>query len=303
MNLAKNFYRIYRRQINPSSIIWSSSYSTTISSSDKKRTKFSKKFPIAGVERIILISSAKGGVGKSSVTVNLALAIKCLYPNKKIGILDADIFGPSLPTMIGLLGKKPTTNKQNLIIPLVNYGVKCMSMGFLVDEDKPIVWRGLMVMSAMEKLLRSVYWGNLDLLIVDMPPGTGDTQLSIVQNIPIDGVIIVTTPQKVCLADVVRGTQMFQDLDVPVLGFVKNMSHFICDNCSHHQSIFWDSNELEYLAKKFNTEILAQIPLDPNLSKSLDNGCPLVVENPDNPCSQIFIQLAGKVLSNLENER
>ena len=191
---------------------------------------------------------------------------------------------------------------ENLIIPLVNYGVKCMSMGFLVDEENPIVWRGLMVMSAMEKLLRSVYWGELDVLIVDMPPGTGDTQLSIVQNIPIDGVIIVTTPQKVCLADVVRGTKMFNDLNVPIYGFVKNMSHFVCGKCSHHEPIF-DSNELEGLAKKFNTEILANIPLDRNLSKAADDGCPLVIKNVNNPISQIFIQLAEKVLSKLENQR
>ncbi|OTF79892.1 iron-sulfur protein NUBPL-like protein [Euroglyphus maynei] len=284
MHLAKNFHRIFVNQ----SRIWTRPLSTS-AATDKRKKGLPKKLPIAGVKQVLLVSSAKGGVGKSLITVNLAYAIKCLDQNKKVGILDADIYGPSLPTMIGLR-EKPTTNK-----------LKCMSMGFLIDEEKPIVWRGLMVMSAMEKLLRSVYWGELDVLLVDMPPGTGDTQLSIIQNIPIDGVIIVTTPQKVCLADVVRGTKMFQDLNVPIYGFVKNMSHFVCGKCSHHEPIFDTNDELECLAKKFNTEILVNIPLDRNLSKSADNGCPLVIENINNPNAQIFIQLAEKILSKLEN--
>lgn len=185
-----------------------------------------------------------------------------------------------------------------MMLPLVNFGVKCMSMGFLVEEENPIIWRGLMVMSALEKLLRTVNWGELDILVVDMPPGTGDTQLSIIQNIPINGVLIVSTPQKVCLADMIRGTNMYLNLDIPIIGFVKNMSHFICDNCSHSQLVF-DSDEMNELTKRFNVDILSEIPLDRNIAICSDIGCPIVIKDIHCNTSKIFLKLAEKVLLKL----
>lgn len=178
-----------------------------------------KKFPIAGVKRVLIVSSAKGGVGKSATAVNLALALSVSSPTRRVGLLDADIFGPSIPKMMNLSGQ-PEITKQNLMKPLTNYGVQCMSMGFLMDEKSPVVWRGLMVMSAIQKLLRQVAWGTLDYLVIDMPPGTGDTQLSIAQDIPIDGAIIVSTPQDLALLDARRGAEMFKIMKVPVLGMV-----------------------------------------------------------------------------------
>lgn len=180
------------------------------------------------------------------------------------------------------------------MLPLVNFGVKCMSMGFLVDEEDPIVWRGLMVMSAMEKLLRSVYWGELDILIIDMPPGTGDTQLSVVQNIPINGVIVVTTPQKVALSDVIRGVKMFRSLDTNVLGFVQNMAYFKCPNCTHHDHLF-GQDVSKHLSEKLNIDHLADVPIDSELSLCSDTGKPIIIQKPESDSSKIFYELANKV--------
>lgn len=184
------------------------------------------------------------------------------------------------------------------MLPLVNYGVKCMSMGFLVEQEKPIVWRGLMVMSAVQKLLRSVNWGELDILVVDMPPGTGDTQLSIIQNIPIDGVLLVTTPQQVAHADVIRGANMFRSLEVPILGLVQNMSNYRCKNCSHTEYLFGPDSGPS-LARKLNIELIADLPILPELSTCSDEGCPVVVKDPNLDGSKVFIELANKVINKL----
>lgn len=264
----------------------------------KPQGKLPKKLPIAGVKKIVLVSSAKGGVGKSLVSVNLAYAIKHVHQNLQIGILDADLFGPSLPKMTGLSGQ-PELNKQNMMLPLVNYGVKCMSMGFLVEEENPVIWRGLMVMSALQKLLRSVNWGELDILVVDMPPGTGDTQLSIVQNIPIDGVLLVTTPQQVAQADVVRGANMYRNLEVPILGLVQNMSYYKCSNCSHNHHLFGPDSGSK-LAQKLDAELVADIPILPELSTCSDDGCPIVVKDPQSDGSQVFLRLGSKVVEKLK---
>lgn len=185
------------------------------------------------------------------------------------------------------------------MLPLVNFGVQCMSMGFLVNEEAPVVWRGLMVMSAIQKLLRSVNWGNLDLLVVDMPPGTGDTQLSIVQNIPIDGVVLVTTPQQVAQADVIRGANMFRGLEVPILGLVQNMSHYRCSKCSHHEPLFGKDGG-QSLATKLEIDLLANVPIFSELSICSDQGRPIVVQDPQSEASCIFLELANKIVAKVK---
>ena len=192
-----------------------------------------KKQPLPGVKRIILVSSAKGGVGKSTTTVNLALAMMKHEQAPKVGILDADVFGPSIPKLMNLQGE-PALNDENLMEPLVNYGIKCMSMGFLVNETDPIVWRGPMVMSSLQKLTRHVDWAPLDYLLIDMPPGTGDTQITITQLLPVDGAVIVTTPQDIALLDARRGIEMYRKVIIPILGLVQNMSHYVCPKCEHN---------------------------------------------------------------------
>lgn len=186
-----------------------------------------------------------------------------------------------------------------MMLPLVNYGVKCMSMGFLVEDENPVIWRGLMVMSALQKLLRSVNWGELDILVVDMPPGTGDTQLSIVQNIPINGVLLVTTPQQVAQADVIRGANMYRNLQVPILGLVQNMSYYKCQNCSHSHHLFGPDSGAK-LAQKLDVDLLADIPILPELSTCSDEGCPIVVKDPQSEGSQAFLRLSSKVVEKLK---
>ncbi|RWS14425.1 iron-sulfur protein NUBPL-like protein [Dinothrombium tinctorium] len=256
-----------------------------------------KKLPLAGVKHVVLVASGKGGVGKSSVAVNLANALFIENKTARVGILDADVFGPSIPKMMNL-HSKPELNKQNLMIPLNNYGLKCMSMGFLVDEKEAFVWRGLMVMSAIGKLLRGVAWGSLDYLFVDMPPGTGDTQLSITQNIPVSGAVIVTTPQDVALDDARRGVTMFTKVGVSILGIVQNMSTFICEKCGHESHIF-GQNGAERLAQELNVELLGNIPLDVKLRECCDSGQPVVLKYPECESSRAFHNIARKISEKL----
>nr|XP_023646719.1 iron-sulfur protein NUBPL isoform X4 [Paramormyrops kingsleyae] len=237
--------------------------------------------PVAGVKQTIVVASGKGGVGKSTTAVNLALGLVVNDPSKKVGILDADVYGPSVPKLMNLKGS-PELTENNLMRPLVNFGIPCMSMGFLVDETAPIVWRGLMVMSAIEKLLRQVHWGNLDYLVIDMPPGTGDVQLSITQNIPIAGAVIVSTPQDIALLDARRGAEMFRKVNVPVLGLVQNMSVFQCPKCLHQTHIFGEDGVKE-LASTLGVEVLGDIPLHINIMKMSDLGQPVVLSSPDSP--------------------
>ncbi|UYV65960.1 hypothetical protein LAZ67_3006007 [Cordylochernes scorpioides] len=254
-----------------------------------------KKLPIAGVEHVILVSSAKGGVGKSTIAVNLATALHELKKDMRIGLLDADVFGPSIPILMNL-NDQPEVNKQNLILPLSNYGIKCMSMGFLVEEQSAIVWRGLMVMSAIQKLLRQVMWGPLDVLVVDMPPGTGDTQLSICQSIPISGAILVSTPQRLAMADVRRGVKMFQTVGVPTLGLVQNMSRHTCSKCGHSSQLFGQKD----VAGELGLPLLADIPLSQPLEESTDCGKPLVISQPHSDEAKEFFSLSRKVYSALK---
>ncbi|CAN8020387.1 unnamed protein product [Ixodes persulcatus] len=264
---------------------------------DRASKGLPKKFPIAGVKHVVLVASGKGGVGKSTTAVNLALALSQSDKHPSVGILDADVYGPSIPRMMNLSGEPELTN-QNLMKPLVNYGIKCMSMGFLVDDKSPVVWRGLMVMSAIQKLLRQVAWGPLDYLVVDMPPGTGDTQLSISQNIPVSGVVVVTTPQPIALTDARKGAEMFQKVQVPVLGLVQNMSKLTCSNCGHQSHMFGKDGATE-LAREMALDILGDIPLDIEIRETSDNGQPIVVSNASSPQAEAYREIAKKVRGKL----
>ncbi|XP_025058242.1 iron-sulfur protein NUBPL isoform X2 [Alligator sinensis] len=215
-----------------------------------------KQKPIEGVKQVLVLASGKGGVGKSTTAVNIALALAANDSTKSVGLLDADVYGPSIPRMMHLKGN-PELTSQNLMRPLKNYGIECMSMGFLVEETAPVVWRGLMVMSAIEKLLRQVEWGQLDYLVIDMPPGTGDVQLSVSQNIPIAGAVIVSTPQDIALLDARKGAEMFRKVHVPVLGLVQNMSVFQCPKCKHETHIF-GTDGVRDLAKTLGLDVLGQ---------------------------------------------
>ncbi|XP_033497707.1 iron-sulfur cluster transfer protein NUBPL [Epinephelus lanceolatus] len=257
-----------------------------------------KQKPITGVKQVIVVASGKGGVGKSTTAVNLALGLMANDPLKSVGLLDADVHGPSIPKLMNLKGN-PELSNNNLMIPLTNYGVPCMSMGFLVDEVAPIVWRGLMVMSALEKLLRQVHWGSLDYLVVDMPPGTGDVQLSISQNIPVSGAVIVSTPQDIALLDARRGAEMFKKVNVPVLGLVQNMSVFQCPKCNHQTHIF-GSDGARQLADTLGVNFLGDIPLHLNIREMSDRGTPVVVSSPDSPEAEAYRKVASAVVQRLE---
>ena len=248
------------------------------------------KNPIKGTKFTIAISSAKGGVGKSTFAMNFALALKSL--NCKVGILDADIYGPSLPKMMSI-SEKPKSEDGKSLTPIDQYGVQCMSIGFLVDEETPMIWRGPMVTSAIKTFTQKVLWNDLDFIIVDMPPGTGDTQLTFAQEIKVDGVIIVSTPQEIALSDVKRGIRMFDKLKVPILGLVDNMSFFESDDGKNY-NIFGEGG-VEKLATNYKKEFLGKVPINIDLRVAADTGKPLVEKNPEHKISKIFIEMAKKI--------
>ena len=248
------------------------------------------KNPINGTKFTIAISSAKGGVGKSTFAMNFALALKSI--GLKVGILDADIYGPSLPKMMSI-NEKPKSEDGKSMTPINQYGVQCMSIGFLVDKDTPMIWRGPMVTSAIKTFAQKVLWNDLDFIIVDMPPGTGDTQLTFAQEIKVDGAIIVSTPQEVALLDVKRGINMFDKLKVPILGLVDNMSFFESDEGKKY-NIFGEDG-VEKVAKDYKKEFLGKIPINIDLRIAADEGKPLVEKSPDHKISMIFKEMATKV--------
>ena len=248
------------------------------------------KNPINGTKFTIAVSSAKGGVGKSTFAMNIATALKAA--GLKVGVLDADIYGPSLPKMMSI-NKKPESKDGKVLIPIEQYGLQCMSIGFLVDEETPMIWRGPMVTSAIKTFTQKVMWNNLDFIVVDMPPGTGDTQLTFAQEIKLDGVIIVSTPQEVALLDVKRGIKMFDKLKVPILGLVDNMSFFE-SNDGKKYNIFGE-DRVEKTAKDYNKKFLGKIPIDIDLRVAADEGMPLVEKNPNHKISKIFIEMANKI--------
>ena len=261
---------------------------------EKLAPKSFVKNPIKGTKFTIMVSSAKGGVGKSTFATNLAFSLKSL--GKKVGLLDADIFGPSLPKLIGK-NEKPENKDGKYIIPINSQGVQCMSLGFLVEETTPMIWRGPMVISAIKTLTERVLWDDLDIIIVDMPPGTGDTQLTFAQDIKIDGAIIISTPQDVALLDVKRGIQMFDKTKINIFGLVDNMSFFRADDGKNY-NIFGEGG-VEKTAKEFNKDFLGKIPLHQDLRVSADEGSPLTFANPDHEISLIFKDIAEKILKKL----
>ena len=242
-------------------------------------------------DKIIAIASGKGGVGKSTFAVNFAVALKML--GLKVGILDADVYGPSVPKMMGISGR-PQVNQNKKLIPLENYGIKCMSIGFLIDVDTPAIWRGPMVMKALEQMFNGVEWGELNYLIIDLPPGTGDAQLTLAQSSKLSGAIVVSTPQDVALADARKGINMFKKVDVPVLGIVENMSYFICESCGERHEIF-SSGSVKNEAIKFETPFLGELPIDKNLRIYSDAGKPICISEPEGQISKKYLSMAKQI--------
>ncbi|MCC0040368.1 MAG: Mrp/NBP35 family ATP-binding protein [Brucellaceae bacterium] len=253
---------------------------------------------VPGIESIIAVASGKGGVGKSTTAVNLALALHAA--GKRVGILDADIYGPSLPRLLGLSGK-PETVDGKVLKPMERYGVKAMSMGFLVEEETPMIWRGPMVMSALTQLLREVAWGELDILVVDMPPGTGDAQLTMAQQVPLAGAVIVSTPQDLALIDARKGLNMFRRVDVPVLGIVENMSYFVAPDTGKRYDIFGNGGA-EREAERLGVPFLGAVPLTMEVRETSDAGTPVVATAPDGPQAQVYREMAGKVLAAMADQ-
>src|SRR3954469_16398124 len=242
------------------------------------------------VKNILAVASGKGGVGKSTTAANLALALAA--EGAKVGVLDADIYGPSQPMMLGISGR-PKSKDGKTLEPLEAYGLQAMSIGFLIDVDTPMVWRGPMVTQALEQLLRDTNWRDLDYLIVDMPPGTGDIQLTLSQKVPVTGVVIVTTPQDIALLDARKGLKMFEKVGIPILGLVENMSFHVCPKCGHESHIF-GSGGAERMAKDYGTELLGQLPLDESIRSQADSGKPTVVSEPDGPLAAIYRKIARR---------
>ena len=251
--------------------------------------------PIDNVKNIIAAASGKGGVGKSTTAVNLALALAA--EGAKVGLLDADIYGPSQPRMLGVSGQ-PESKDGKSLEPMEAYGLQAMSIGFLVDEETPMIWRGPMVTQALEQLLNDTNWANLDYLIIDLPPGTGDTQLTLAQKVPVSGAVIVTTPQDIALLDARKGFKMFEKVEVPVLGIVENMSIHICSKCSHEEHIFGEGGG-QRMADQYGVDFLGALPLDIRIRVETDGGKPTVVAEPDSRISQIYREIGRKTAAKL----
>ncbi len=246
---------------------------------------------LPGVKNIIAVASGKGGVGKSTTAVNLALALAA--EGAQVGILDADIYGPSQPMMLGITGR-PESLQENTIEPMEGHGLQASSIGFLIAEDAPMVWRGPMVTSALEQLLRQTRWRDLDYLIVDMPPGTGDIQLTLAQKVPVTGAVIVTTPQDIALLDARKGLKMFEKVGVPIIGIIENMSTYICPNCGHEEHVFGAGGG-EKMCKEYGTDFLGALPLNLSIREQADAGRPTVVADPDGAISATYKQIARQV--------
>jgi len=250
---------------------------------------------IEGIKNIIAVASGKGGVGKSTTATNLALALSA--EGASVGILDADIYGPSQPRMMGIHGK-PESKDGKTLEPMVSYHVQCMSIGFLVDEETPMIWRGPMVTQALQQLLHDTNWTGLDYLVIDLPPGTGDVQLTLAQQVPVSGAVIVTTPQDIALLDARKGLKMFEKVEVPVLGIIENMSIHICSNCGHEEHIFGEGGG-QRMAEQYDVDFLGALPLDKAIREEVDGGRPSVVANPDGRIAQIYRDIARRVAAKL----
>jgi ATP-binding protein involved in chromosome partitioning len=258
-----------------------------------KAVREGKLRSIEKINHIICVASGKGGVGKSTTAVNLALALSKL--GRSVGILDADIYGPSLPLMMGVPeGTRPKIHDNKFMLPLKAHGIECNSMGFLVDQKTAMVWRAPMIISAFNQMLNDTAWSELDYLIVDMPPGTGDIQLSLAQSVKVSGAVIVTTPQDVALLDARKGIEMFKKVDVPILGVVENMSMHTCSNCGHEEAIF-GSGGGDRLSAEYGVEVIGRLPLDLTIRETTDAGNPVVASNSDHVATKAYMELAGRV--------
>lgn len=252
---------------------------------------------IPGVKSVLAVASGKGGVGKSTTSVNLALGLRSL--GLKVGLLDADIYGPSIPRLMGISERPEIRNDR--VVPIEKYGLKVMSMGFLMDEEAPVIWRGPMVVSALMQMVREVEWGELDVLVLDMPPGTGDAQLTMAQQVPMVGSVIVSTPQDLALIDARKGLKMFKSVDVPILGIIENMSTFICPHCGETSDIFGHGGAQEE-AGKLNVLFLGAVPLHMDIRRFSDEGAPIVVSEPDGPHAKIYKNIALKVATLINDD-
>ncbi|GAB4363322.1 MAG: Mrp/NBP35 family ATP-binding protein [Calditrichia bacterium] len=259
---------------------------------DRGEDPWADRAPIPGIKNIIAVASGKGGVGKSTVSTNLALALA--QRGVKVGLMDSDIYGPSIHIMMGI-HERPMVTPEQKIIPIEKYGIKMMSMGFLVDSDAPLIWRGPLVMKAVEQFLRDVDWQDLDILVIDLPPGTGDAQLTLVQKTPLSGAVIVTTPQEVALVDARRGLKMFQKVNTRVLGIVENMSYFICPHCKEKSFIFGNDGGARS-ARQLGVPLLGQVPIEAEVTESGDVGIPIVSKAPESASARAFMEIADKIL-------
>ena len=264
------------------------------------RNPFDETAPLPGVRDIVAVASGKGGVGKSTVAVNLALALQ--RRGLRVGLLDADIYGPSVPLMMGVADARPKMSEGKKIHPIERHGVAMISMGFFLDDRSPVIWRGPMVMSIVRQFLKDVVWGELDVLVVDLPPGTGDAQLTLLQQVPVAGGVIVTTPQDVALQDVQRGISMFQTVNAPVLGIVENMSVFVCESCGTRDEVFGHGGGRRE-ADQLGVPFLGELPLVPELRASMDAGTPLVAADPTHDVTRRFADVAAQVAAALERAR
>jgi ATP-binding protein involved in chromosome partitioning len=263
----------------------------------KQKQHKAARLEVSGVKKIIAVASGKGGVGKSTVAANLAVALSQM--GQKVGLLDADIYGPSVPRLMGISGQKPEHGDDSRIIPLTAHGLKIMSMGFLVEEDTPMIWRGPMVQSAIQQLLRDVAWAELDILVIDMPPGTGDAQLTLAQKVPLAGAVIVSTPQDIALIDARKGLEMFRKVAVPVLGIVENMSYYCCPECGHRADIFGHGGAREQ-AEKVGCPFLGEVPLHAEIRRLSDEGLPITISDPSGHQAKAFQEIARNALAGLE---
>jgi len=258
-----------------------------------------ERLSLPTVKHIVAVASGKGGVGKSTTAVNLAVALARL--GRKVALFDADIYGPSIPRMTGLAGQKPHSDGKR-VIPLEAHGVKVMSIGFMMAEDTPVVWRGPMVMGALEQMLRDVEWGEVDVMVVDMPPGTGDTQLTMSQRVPLAGAVIVSTPQDIALIDARKGLAMFRKVEVPILGLIENMSYHVCRNCGHREEIF-SHGGAHKTADQLRVDFLGEIPLDIQIRLTSDGGTPVVVSDPDSAHARAYLEIARRVWDKVSSGR
>ena len=291
----KKIANLFKNNLNKIEGILSVNVVLTSESQSAQSSQTESRFKI-NAKNIIAVASGKGGVGKSTFAVNIAVALGEL--GKKVGILDADIYGPSVPRMMGISGR-PEANENKKLIPLESYGIKCMSIGFLVGVDTPTIWRGPMVMKALEQMFNGVEWGELDYLIIDLPPGTGDAQLTLAQSSKLSGSIIVSTPQDVALTDARKGINMFKRVNVPLMGLVENMSYFICDNCNEKHFIF-SNDGAKKEAEKFQIPFLGSLPIDKELRIQSDEGRPACIDNPTGDIAKNYFKIANNIITSSE---